>query len=339
METTQDKKIKNLISAVILLGGLFVGSLFVDLVQVIRGGGFSAKNLNKSEIFEAGGKVWVAYSDPVVGVKVINDDACETCDVSEALVWFRRVLPTISTEKIAYDSQEGKELIEKFGLKTLPALIFDKEVVETEFYAQAQVLFNEKEGAYVLNTQELGMEPGRYVSVPGIKEDDAKSGKLDSEAKVVVFSDFECPYCKTFWETLRSVMEEYGDKAAFAYKHLPLTSIHPQADNAALASACATEQEKFWEYGDKLYSSQSEWSKASGTQRFKDYARTLGLDAAQFNKCLDDKKFQDRINADKEEATNFGIAGTPAIFVNEQFRNGVVSADDLKGLIDSALAE
>jgi len=339
METIQDKKIKNLISLAILLGGLFVGSLFVDVAQLFKGSGFSQKNLNKSEIFEADGKVWVAYNDPAVSVKVISDDACAECDPAEVLVWFRRVLPTISTEKIAYDSQEGKDLIEKNGIKTLPAFIFNQEVIKTEFYSQAQVLFAEKNGVYVLNTQELGLNPGKYVNTPSVKEVDAKIGKADSNVKVVVFSDFQCPYCKTFWGSLREIIKGYEDKAVFVYKHLPLDSIHPQANDAALASACATEQGKFWEYGDKLYATQADWSKQTGTQKFKEYARTLKLDAAQFNKCLDDKKFQDAINADKDEAMSFGISGTPAIFINSQFRNGVVSVDEMKTMIEEELAK
>lgn len=339
MESNQDKKMKNLISLAILLGGLFVGSLFVDVAQLFRGSGFSQKNLNKSEIFESDGKVWVAYGEPAVGVKVINDDACEKCDVSEVLVWFRRVMPTISTEKVAYDSQEGKDLIERFGIKTLPAFVFDKSVSETDFYVQAQVLFDDKNESFLLNSQELGIEPGKYISTPGVGESDAKIGAADSKVKVVIFSDFECPYCKSFWESLRKTIESHKDKAFFVYKHFPLSSIHPQADNAALASACAMEQDKFWEYGDKLYASQAEWSKQKGTQKFKDYARALKLDVAKFSKCLDDKKFQDQINADKDAAMGLGISGTPAIFVNDQFRNGAMSADDLKALIEEQLAK
>jgi hypothetical protein len=153
----RDKKVKNLLSAVILLLGLFVGSLFVDVAQLYKGGGFSQKNLSKSDIFEASGKTWVAYGEPAVPAAVINDESCEKCDVSEALVWLRRVLPTVSTQKVAYDSKEGKAIIEKYGIKTLPAFIFDGAITKTDFYTQAKVLFSQKEDQYVMNTQELGL--------------------------------------------------------------------------------------------------------------------------------------------------------------------------------------
>ncbi|MDP1884236.1 MAG: DsbA family protein [Candidatus Moranbacteria bacterium] len=337
MESKKDKKIKNLLSIAILLAGLFVGSLFVDVAQIIKGSGFSSKNLNRAEIFEANGKTWVAYNEPAVGVKVVSDDACEKCDPSEALVWLRRVLPTISAEKVAYDSQAGKDLIGKFGISTLPAFIFDEDITKTDFYTQAQILFDPKDGSFVMKTQELGLEPGKYLNIPETKEGDATFGKLDSDVRVVVFSDFQCPFCKSFWNSLRDTMKSYGDRVAFSYKHLPL-GIHPQANNAALAADCALEQGKFWEYGDKLYAAQSAWSQSTGTQAFKNYAQELKLDTERFNQCLDSKKYQDKIDADKNEANAFGISGTPATFINNQFKNGVVSAEELQSAIEAELA-
>ncbi|EKE10633.1 MAG: DSBA oxidoreductase [uncultured bacterium] len=336
MENKDDKKMKNVISIAILLGGLFIGSLFVDLGQIIQGSGFSSKNLNKSDIFEADGKTWVAYSEPAVEVKVVSDDACEKCEPSEALVWLRRVLPTIGARKIAYDSEEGKKLIEKFGITTLPAFIFDKDVSNTDFFSQAQILFDSKDDEFILKTQELGLAPGKYLNSPKIGEGDVVAGNLESKVKVVIFSDFQCPFCKAFWSSFRETMKGYEDKVAFAYKHFPL-GIHPQANGAALASECAMEQNKFWEYSDKLYGSQDDWATQSGTQKFKEYAKNLKLDTAKFNRCLDDKKYQSKIDANVAEANEFGISGTPATFINNQFINGVVGTNDLKAAIDDEL--
>ncbi len=332
----KDKKIKNLISAVILISGLFVGSLFVDISQLLSGGGFSLKSLSKAEIFESNGKTWVAYGDPLVSVKVVTDEQCEKCNPAEPLVWLRRVAPTISAQKVEFNSQEGQSLIEKFGIKTLPAFIFSQSIDQTEFFAQAQTLFVAKDGQFELKTQELGLAPGRYLELPQIKEGDAVFGKQDSNVKMVVFSDFQCPYCKLFHQTLRQTMKTYGDRVAFGFKHLPL-SFHAQAEPAALAAECANEQGKFWEYGDKLFAMQAEWSAVTGTQKFKDYARVMGLKTAEFNQCLDSKKYQDKIDASKAEAAGFGISGTPAFFVNSQFNNGVATAEQLKVILDQEL--
>lgn len=332
----KDKKIKNLMSAVILISGLFVGSLFVDISQLLSGGGFSLKNLSKTEIFESNGKTWVAYNDPMVNVQVITDEQCEKCNPAEPLVWLRRVAPTISAQKVEFNSEEGNSLIEKFGVKTLPAFIFSQSVDKTEFFAQAKTLFVQKDDQFELKTQELGLVPGKYLDLPQIKEGDPIFGKKDSNVAMIIFSDFQCPYCKLFHQTLRQAMKIYGDRVAFGFKHLPL-SFHAQAEPAALASECANEQGKFWEYGDKLFATQAEWSAAQGTQKFKDYARIMGLKTVEFNQCLDGKKYQDKIDADKAEAAGFGISGTPAFFVNSQFNNGVATVEQLKVMLDQEL--
>ncbi len=334
----ENKKMKNLIAALILVSGLFVGSVFVDVSQMIKGEGFSNKNLSKGDVFEAVGKTWVAYTEPAVSVKVINDSECENCDPSEVLVWLRRVAPTISAEEVEYDSEEGKNLIEKMGIKTLPALVFSGKISETELYAQAGVIFEKKDNDFVLKTEELGVAPGKYLESPAVNENDAISGSLESPVKVVVFSDFQCPYSKVFQASLRENMKEYEGKASFVYKNLPL-SFHKQAENAALAGQCALEQGKFWEYSDKLFENQDNWGNSTGTAKFKEYAKTLNLNQNDFNTCLDQKKYADKIAKDMEEAQKLGVSGTPAIFVNDQFKNAAISSEELKGMIEKSLSK
>ncbi len=334
----QDKKMKNLISVVILLSGLFVGSLFVDVSQLVRGSGYSQKNLNKSDIFSANGKTWVAYDAPAVPVRVLNDDTCDKCDPSEVLVWLRRVMPTISVEKVNLNSAAGKELIAQFDIKTLPAFVFDPNVEKTELFAQAKDLFAAKNGQDVLNGQLLGIPVGKYITLPEISADDAIVGAQDAKVKVVLFSDFQCPYCKTFYPAFRAVMNKYQDKVEFAFKELPLDS-HPQAMDAALAATCAQDQGKFWEYSDKLYAAQAEWSNAKDMTYFKNYAALLKLNTADFNKCLDGKVHQDKIDASKKEAANFAISGTPTVFVNDQFEAGAITPDQLSKDIEAQLAK
>jgi len=340
IEIDQEKKrIKNLISIIILLSGILVGSLFVDVMQLFKGGGFSQKNLNKTDVFEANGKTWAAFSEPIVNVWVITDEKCETCDPSDVLVWSRRVMPTINAQKVAYNSEEGQKMIVTNEIKSLPAFIFSKTVKETDFYGQAQVLFTEKNGQFVMNTQELGLEPGKYIEMPKINEGDAKFGSENAKVKVVVFSDFQCPYCKAFYKNLREAMKEFGDRVLFDVKHLPLEDAHPRAQDAALASLCALEQGKFWEYADKLYADQASWSTGKGNQTFKNYAGALKLNWKKFSDCLDSKKYQAQVENDKNEALNFNIAGTPAIFVNDTFQTGAVGYAEFKKAIEDELSK
>ncbi len=333
-----EKKMKNLISLVILLAGLFVGSIFVDVSQLIKGNGYSQKNLNKADIFEASGKTWVAYDAPAVPMSVISDDTCEKCDPSEVLVWLRRVMPTISVEKVNFDSERGKQLIAKFDVKTLPFFVFDSAVEKTELYTQAEGLFKASNGQDVMDTQLLGVPVGKYLSAPTISADDPSLGNKDSKVKVVVFSDFQCPYCKTLFPAFRTMITKYQDKVEFSFKNLSVDS-HPQSADSALAASCAQDQGKFWEYADKLYASQTEWTNAKDITFFKSYATALKLDTTKFAQCLDGKVNQARLDAIKKEATGFAISGTPTIFVNDKVETGVVSADQLTKDIEAELAK
>jgi len=338
-EVSKDKKIKNLISLVILLGGLLIGSLFVDVAQLIRGGGFSFGRLAGADVFQSGGKTWVSYSDPIINVKIVNDENCEACKPDEALLGLQRILPTLLTQKIDQNSPEGQKMIADFGIKSLPAFIFAKEVDKTDFYQQAAAVLDKKNDQYVLNTAQVGLPVGKYLELPKVTETDIKSGPADAKVTMIEFSDFQCPYCKAFHATIKQALGEYGDKILFVYKNFPLSNIHPQALSAALASECANEQGKFLPYADKLFEKQADWGKAKDTQLLKTYAAQLDMNASQFGTCLDSKKYQSKVDADLSEGQNFGISGTPDVFVNSQFQNGAIDYPTLKKMIDDELAK
>jgi len=336
-EASKDKKIKNLISLVILLGGLFAGSLFVDVAQLVKGGGFSFGRLPGADVFQSGGKTWVSYSDPIIKVTIVNDDTCEACKPDEALLGLKRILPTLLVQKVDQNSPEGQKFIADFEIKSLPAFIFAKDVDKTDFYQQAAAVLDKKNDQYLLNTAQVGLSVGKYLELPSVTDSDIKIGSDDAKVKVIEFSDFQCPYCKAFQPTIDQALKEYGDKIQFIFKEFPLTNIHPQANNGALAAECANEQGKFLEYASKLFTSQNEWTAAKDTQKLKTYAVQLGMNASQFNSCVDGKKYQEKISADQAEGQKFGISGTPDVFVNSQFQGGAIDYPTLKSMIDQEL--
>lgn len=332
------KKIKNYTSIIILLAGLLVGSVFVDIAQFFGQQGVSPRVLKNADIFPSEGKTWVAFKEPVVNVKVLTDSKCEACDPTEPLKWLKRVIPTMLAKDVSADSEEGKKLISDFKVKGIPAFIFDENITKTDVYTQAQPIFKKEGSSYLMDTNQVGIKPGKILETPQVEKDDPQIGAKEAKVKMIVYSDFQCPYCKVFHETLTKIISEYKDRVLFVYKYDPL-DMHPQAPNAALAAACAGEQDKFWEMADKLYASQDDWGKSTGVAKFKTYATTLGLNAGTFNKCLDDAKFKEKIDADIKEAGDFGISGTPAFFVNDQFSAGMVGAEELKKMIDDELAK
>lgn len=339
-ESTHTQRIKqqNLFALSILLGGLFIGSLFVDFIQLLSGEGFSSWATKTHTVLEAAGKTWVGYSDPKVSLQVITDKDCANCDPNEALVWLRRVIPTLEATRIDISDSYGQNLAERFGVVTLPAFIFSKDILHTDFYSQASSLFIGNEGRYFFDMSKIGLPAGRYLKLPTIDEQSIVSGTEDAKLTIVEYSDFECPHCATLHRNLQEVVRAYGSDVRVVYKHLPL-SFHAQATNAALASECANAQGKFDLYANYLFTKQTEWSKTKGTQKFKDYAWWLKLDGRAFGACLDTGKYQDKITNNKDEAASLLITSTPSTFIGGVLLDGAVSSAKIKETIDQELAK
>jgi protein-disulfide isomerase len=159
------------------------------------------------------------------------------------------------------------------------------------------------------------------------------TGNPNAKVHIIAYSDFECPFCQRAESTLSALRQQYGDKISYSFKNFPLTQIHPDAMNAALAAECANEQDKFWEYHDYLFSHNTALSVAD----LKSYAATLGLKADQFNSCLDSQKYSYKINADLTEGRNLGVTSTPTFFINGIPIIGAQPASEFTKVIDNEL--
>ena len=125
-----------------------------------------------------------------------------------------------------------------------------------------------------------------------ITKDDHIRGNFDAPVTIVEFSDFECPFCSRFHDTMKQVMEKYPNKVRWVYKHFPLDSIHAEARPAAEASECASEQGKFWEYADELVARQS----SLGDSTYSAIARDIGLNIGQFEECYESGKYKNKVH-------------------------------------------
>lgn len=137
-------------------------------------------------------------------------------------------------------------------------------------------------------------------------------GNSNATVKIVEFSDFQCPACGAAYPVVERIMDVYGDRVSLEYKHFPLTSIHQFAFQAAEASECANDQEKFWEYVDIAFTNQKDLSKRA----LKRYAKELDLDTGLFNNCLDSGAKKKWVSADFNEGIGKGVGGTPTFFIN-----------------------
>jgi protein-disulfide isomerase len=159
-------------------------------------------------------------------------------------------------------------------------------------------------------------------------------GPADAPITLVEFSDYQCPYCRRWHdEVYEPLLAAYPGKIKFVYRHLPLESIHPDAIPAAEAAMCAGEQEAFWQFHEKLFSSE-----ALGDQIFVQYAQELGLDMQSFESCVSDRKYQEAVSEDVNFAIDLGIRSTPTFFINGLAIVGAQPLDVFKQVIDKELA-
>ena len=334
--TKTKQKEQNLIALAIVLGGLFVGSLFVDFVQLFSGSGFSQHVIKGTSILETNGRTWVAYDEPKVTLEVISDKDCLTCNTEEAVTWIKRLVPTASVVAVDTQSTSGVEHIQAFDIQSLPAFVFDEKIKETGFYQETKDLFTPSQKHFSFAMGKIGFTGGKFFHPPTPEANDIVLGNPDAPVKIVVYTDFECQYCYEFHTHLKEIAKEYADKVSITYRHLPL-SFHKQAPLAALASQCAYAQNKFPEYSDSLFREQGTWGKTTGTTWFTNQARTLGLNSKEFTTCMTGKKYAEKIANDTFSAQEFGITGAPSTFVNTTLLSGAVDYDTLKRVIEQSL--
>lgn len=157
-------------------------------------------------------------------------------------------------------------------------------------------------------------------------------GPADAPVTLVLFSDFQCPYCSQTGRVLDEILKTYGPKVRLVFRDYPLPS-HPLALKAAEAAHCAEAQGKFWEFHDHLFANQAKLAPAD----LKAAARTLGLDGAKFDACLDGGSMTAIVTGNAKSGEDLGVAATPTLFVNGRLIPGVPELTDLKGLIDNEL--
>ncbi len=147
---------------------------------------------------------------------------------------------------------------------------------------------------------------------------DPVKGKVGAAVVVHLYSDFQCPACRASEPAVRYAMEKYGDRVLFIWKDFPLLQIHKNARKAANAARCAQDEGKFWEYHDKLYDTQSEWSNGDASPKFLAFAGQLGLNSAQFTSCLNADADDAKVAAGIAEGYRNQIDRTPTVFINNR---------------------
>ena len=166
------------------------------------------------------------------------------------------------------------------------------------------------------------------------------AGRADAPLTVTLFSDFECPYCKTASASLDVVRERYGDRVRFVYKHFPLDpscnpgtpqGAHHRACDAAGAAVCAGEQGKFWEFHHEVFEEGAE------EPDLRAAAKSAGLDTRTWSQCRASERAPATVRADIDDGLRLNVQSTPTFLIGDQLVPGALSAEQLSGRIDRAL--
>lgn len=180
----------------------------------------------------------------------------------------------------------------------------------------------------------VATEAAQYIRYDVFSEDAYAFGSADAPITIVEFGDFQCPYCRRWHEEVYDpLLASYPGQIRIVYRHLPLTSIHPDAFPAAEAAMCAGEQNAFWPYHEKLFSSET-----LGTQVYTQYAQELNLDMIAFEACMTEHRYQQAIQKDSDFAVDLGIRSTPTFFINGLAIVGAQPLDVFQQVIDKELA-
>jgi len=197
---------------------------------------------------------------------------------------------------------------------------------------QSSQIANQNSGQVV--EAPVATEAPQFIRYDVFSEDAYTIGPENAPITIVEFGDFQCPYCRRWHEQVyQSLLDSYPGQIRMVYRHLPLTSIHPDAFSAAEAAMCAGEQDAFWQYHEKLFGSET-----LSSEVYTQYAQELNLDMTAFEACMTDHRYQEAIQKDSDFAIDLGISSTPTFFINGLALVGAQPLDVFKQVIDKELA-
>ncbi len=162
-----------------------------------------------------------------------------------------------------------------------------------------------------------------------VDENDHIRGNPNADIIIIEYSDFDCPFCKSFHETMNKIMNEYGSigKVAWVYRQFPIVSNHPSAPYIAQASECVAKlggNEAFWKFSDLVFGERGVNEKTN-TSRLTEFAVSSGVGASAFDACVESGTTKALVDEDMADGVNAGVKGTPYSLVLVGGQQGVIN--------------
>jgi protein-disulfide isomerase len=169
-----------------------------------------------------------------------------------------------------------------------------------------------------------------YLKLPD-PERDHFQGTIDAPIALLEYGDYECPFCGEVQPIVKEIQRRLGDDLRFAFRHFPLTNVHPHAEHAAEAAEAAAEQRSFWAMHETLFANQD----ALDDEALAEYAAALGLNEMRLIQEVISGAHAERIREDFRSGVRAGVNGTPSFFINGQRYNGARGFEPLLAAVSN----
>ncbi len=194
------------------------------------------------------------------------------------------------------------------------------------------IFYVNKGDSEATNTKSTEANTSFKIDIKQVSTDDHILGKPDAYAKIVEYSDTDCPYCKNFHTTMKQVMDQYGKdgKVAWVYRHFPIDGLHPNARMQAEATECVASikgSESFWTFLDSIYFAKRTNGGIASSELYS-LSSKAGVPQSDLKKCVDAGTYKNKVEESVVEATVAGASGTPynVIILNEKLSDDKILA-------------
>lgn len=207
---------------------------------------------------------------------------------------------------------------------------------------QQKLLFTADGQRFILGTvYDLKQNPFR-AELSKLTTDSLPSlGTPGAPVLMVLFTDFECPYCREEAKTLRAnLIQTYPQEVRLYLKDYPLVSMHPWAKQAAIAGRCVFQQNPaaFWQYHDWIFEQQPQITPENLNNKVMEFAQGKQIDTLQLKRCMDTRATEAEVDKSIKEAQNLQVDSTPTLFINGRRISSNLTWAQLKSLIDNEVA-
>ena len=165
-----------------------------------------------------------------------------------------------------------------------------------------------------------------------ITDRDHVVGPADAPVTLVEYGDYQCPHCQAAWPQVELVLRHFGRGLRYAYRHFPISTMHPLARPAAETAEFAGAHGLFWEMHSAIYANGHQLSGATLVA----LTDQLGLDVGELRRALEQGTYASKVDSDFAGGVRSGVNGTPCFFVNGQRHDGFYDAPTLIAAITAA---